>query len=64
MDQGPQNPPEQPKRKTVSDNYLPKVSPGFGHIDDFWKRYDELADRSDREMVANLNTNLDVLLIF
>ncbi|KAG9044922.1 hypothetical protein FS837_007309 [Tulasnella sp. UAMH 9824] len=64
MDQDPQNPPEPPKRKTVSDNYLPKVSPGFGHIDDFWKRYDELADRNDREMVANLNTNLDALLIF
>ncbi|KAG9002952.1 hypothetical protein FRB90_011282, partial [Tulasnella sp. 427] len=38
--------------------------PGFGHIGDFWKRYDELADRSDREMLTNLNGNLDVLLIF
>ncbi|KIO19413.1 hypothetical protein M407DRAFT_223100, partial [Tulasnella calospora MUT 4182] len=64
MEQGPPNPTEPAKRKTVSDNYVPKLSPGFGHIDDFWKRYDELADRSDREMVANLNTNLDVLLIF
>lgn len=64
MDQGPPNPSEPSKPKTVPDNYAPTVSPEFGHIDDFWKRYDELADGSDREMVANLNTNLDVLLIF
>ncbi|KAG9044924.1 hypothetical protein FS837_007311 [Tulasnella sp. UAMH 9824] len=64
MNQGSPNSTEPPKPKTVSDNYAPTVSPGFGHIDDFWKRYDELADRSDREMIANLNTNLDVLLIF
>ncbi|KAG8894142.1 hypothetical protein FRC00_009465, partial [Tulasnella sp. 408] len=59
MDQGPPNPSEPSKQKTVADHYTPTVSPEFGHIDDFWKRYDELADRSDREMVANLNTNLD-----
>ncbi|KIO22985.1 hypothetical protein M407DRAFT_48705, partial [Tulasnella calospora MUT 4182] len=29
-----------------------------------WTRYDELADRSDKEMVTNLNGNLDLLLIF
>ena len=63
MNQGPP-PPDQANRKTVIDNYVPKVSPGFGYVDDFWKRYDELADRSDREMVSNLNGNLDVLLIF
>lgn len=45
-------------------NYTPNLTPPFGHIDDFWKRYDELADHSDREMVANLNGNLNVLLIF
>lgn len=65
MNRGPPNTSEPTKQKTVSDNlYAATVSPEFGHIDDFWKRYDELADRIDREMVANLNTNLDVLLIF
>lgn len=43
---------------------MPNLTPPFGHVDDFWKRYDELAVRSDREMVAHLNGNLNVLLIF
>lgn len=48
----------------IINNHTPNLSPPFGHIGDFWKRYDELADLSDREMVENLNGNLDVLLIF
>ncbi|KAG9044923.1 hypothetical protein FS837_007310 [Tulasnella sp. UAMH 9824] len=64
MDEGPPNASESSNQKAVPVNYAPTVSPEFGDIDDFWKRYDELADKSDREMVANLNTNLDVLLIF
>ncbi|KAG9031006.1 hypothetical protein FRB95_003232 [Tulasnella sp. JGI-2019a] len=31
---------------------------------DFWIRYDKLADKFDKDMLAGLNTNLDVLLIF
>ncbi|KAG8915065.1 hypothetical protein FRC01_003802, partial [Tulasnella sp. 417] len=42
----------------VTDNYDPEVRPAFGYVDDFWKRYDELADRSDKEMVVNLNAGL------
>ncbi|KAG8946585.1 hypothetical protein FRC04_011563 [Tulasnella sp. 424] len=63
MAQPPPNP-ASTTQKSVIDNYEPNISPRFGHVEDFWKRYDELADRSDREMVSNLNGNLDVLLIF
>lgn len=49
---------------SVNENYVPNISSRFGQIGDFWKRYDELADKKDREMSKNLNGNLDVLLIF
>ncbi|KAG8951393.1 hypothetical protein FRC04_006164 [Tulasnella sp. 424] len=31
---------------------------------EFWKRYDHLADITDKKMTSNLSENLDVLLIF
>ncbi|KIO30949.1 hypothetical protein M407DRAFT_68625, partial [Tulasnella calospora MUT 4182] len=47
------------------DTWVPgRLRPKFGQVCNFWKRYDELADRNDREMSRNLNSNLDVLLIF
>ncbi|KAG8849658.1 hypothetical protein FRB96_000684 [Tulasnella sp. 330] len=36
----------------------------FGDADDFWVKYDELANKYDEDMIARLNGNLDVLLIF
>ncbi|KAG9031975.1 hypothetical protein FRB95_002056 [Tulasnella sp. JGI-2019a] len=36
----------------------------FGHIREFWSRYDKLTDDIDRAMLGRLNQNLDVLLIF
>ncbi|KIO19474.1 hypothetical protein M407DRAFT_82759, partial [Tulasnella calospora MUT 4182] len=48
----------------ANENYVPNISSRFGQIGDFWKRYDDLADKKDREMSKNLNGNLDVLLIF
>ncbi|KAG8985836.1 hypothetical protein FRB90_004415, partial [Tulasnella sp. 427] len=60
----PQSQSDSARTKTVVGNYTPNVLSGFGHIGDFWKQYDELADRSDRKMLVNLNGNLDVLLIF
>ncbi|KAG8985231.1 hypothetical protein FRB93_005933 [Tulasnella sp. JGI-2019a] len=41
------------------------VQPGpFGSLGDLWTKYDKLADKFDKDMLASLNTNLDVLLIF
>lgn len=37
---------------------------GFGNIGDFWSRYDRLASKHDKDMLARMNANLDVLLIF
>lgn len=60
-----EDPNPQPRAaEAFQDNYVPNLSSRFGQIGDFWKRYDELADRKDREMSRNLNGNLDVLLIF
>ncbi|KAG8981686.1 hypothetical protein FRB94_008865 [Tulasnella sp. JGI-2019a] len=36
----------------------------FGSLDDFWTKYDTLADKYDKEMLASLNANLEGLLIF
>ncbi|KAG8980724.1 hypothetical protein FRB93_009031 [Tulasnella sp. JGI-2019a] len=36
----------------------------FGTKRDFWFKYDKFADKFDKDMLARLNTNLDVLLIF
>ncbi|KAG8995193.1 hypothetical protein FRB94_009359 [Tulasnella sp. JGI-2019a] len=36
----------------------------FGDVGDFWAKYDDLANKFDDEMIARLNGNLDVLLIF
>ncbi|KAG8997328.1 hypothetical protein FRB94_007777 [Tulasnella sp. JGI-2019a] len=36
----------------------------FGTKRDFWLKYDTFADKFDKDMLARLNTNLDVLLIF
>ncbi|KAG8872798.1 hypothetical protein FRB97_007343 [Tulasnella sp. 331] len=36
----------------------------FGEKDDFWQEYDDMADKYDSDMMARLNSNLDVLLIF
>ncbi|KAG9010741.1 hypothetical protein FRB94_010019 [Tulasnella sp. JGI-2019a] len=36
----------------------------FGTRRDFWSKYDTFADKFDGDMMARLNTNLDVLLIF
>ncbi|KAG8953108.1 hypothetical protein FRC04_003055 [Tulasnella sp. 424] len=44
--------------------YIRKATRGFGQIGKFWKHYDDLADRTDKEMSKKLNGNLDVLLIF
>ncbi|KIO18561.1 hypothetical protein M407DRAFT_83807, partial [Tulasnella calospora MUT 4182] len=38
--------------------------PPLAQINDFWKRYDRLADIHDKKLTSNLNGNLDVLLIF
>ncbi|KAG9033761.1 hypothetical protein FS837_002389, partial [Tulasnella sp. UAMH 9824] len=45
-------------------NYTTNLRRKFGEIDNFWKRYDELADVHDQRLIKNLNDNLDVLLIF
>ncbi|KAG8869849.1 hypothetical protein FRB97_000691, partial [Tulasnella sp. 331] len=42
----------------------PKEPSSFGSVDDFWIKYDALADKFDKEMLHRLNTDLDVLLIF
>lgn len=44
--------------------YIRNATRGFGQIGKFWKHYDDLADRTDKEMSKKLNGNLDVLLIF
>lgn len=36
----------------------------FGEAAEYWKYYDELADRYDKDMMKILNSNLDILLIF
>ncbi|KAG8982481.1 hypothetical protein FRB94_006691 [Tulasnella sp. JGI-2019a] len=36
----------------------------FGMRRDFWQKYDAFSDKLDKDMLARLNTNLDVLLIF
>lgn len=36
----------------------------FGNVGDFWSRYDRLASKHDKDMLARMNGNLDVLLIF
>ncbi|KAG8999606.1 hypothetical protein FRB94_006029 [Tulasnella sp. JGI-2019a] len=41
-----------------------KYSSGFGSLGDFWTKYDGLADKFDKEMLAGLNANLEGLLIF
>ncbi|KAG8943618.1 hypothetical protein FRC04_002779 [Tulasnella sp. 424] len=48
----------------VEDPLAPLRLPALAQISDFWKRYDRLADIHDKKMTSNLNTNLDVLLIF
>ncbi|KAG8981681.1 hypothetical protein FRB93_008482 [Tulasnella sp. JGI-2019a] len=41
------------------------MQPGpFGSLGNFWTKYDNLADKFDKDMLTSLNTNLDVLLIF
>ncbi|KAG8957375.1 hypothetical protein FRC00_004063 [Tulasnella sp. 408] len=45
-------------------NYTTNLRRKFGEIDNFWKRYDDLADVHDGRLIENLNQNLDVLLIF
>ncbi|KAG8883432.1 hypothetical protein FRB98_003128 [Tulasnella sp. 332] len=50
---------EDPKSlKEVTDQYA------FGDMGDFWEKYDKLSDKFDVDMMARLNDNLDVLLIF
>ena len=36
----------------------------FGAVGEYWKYYDELSDRHDKEMIRILSDNLDILLIF
>ncbi|KAG8980704.1 hypothetical protein FRB93_009058 [Tulasnella sp. JGI-2019a] len=36
----------------------------FGSLADFWTKYDKLADKFDKDMLAGLNANLEGLLIF
>ncbi|KAG8981682.1 hypothetical protein FRB93_008483 [Tulasnella sp. JGI-2019a] len=36
----------------------------FGSLDNFWTKYDTLADKYDKEMLEGLNANLEGLLIF
>ncbi|KAG8909401.1 hypothetical protein FRC01_006962 [Tulasnella sp. 417] len=45
-------------------NYVPNVEQKFGQIGDFWNRYTKLADQRDKEMLEDLNSDLDTLLIF
>lgn len=36
----------------------------FGEAGEYWKRYDDISERADKDMVEMLNANLDILLIF
>ncbi|KAG8871751.1 hypothetical protein FRB97_008328 [Tulasnella sp. 331] len=36
----------------------------FGEAGNFWVKYDEMASKSDDDMIERLNGNLDILLIF
>ncbi|KAG8842793.1 hypothetical protein FRB96_004730 [Tulasnella sp. 330] len=42
----------------------PKEPSSFGSSDDFWTKYDTLAEKFDKEMLDRLNTDLEVLLVF
>ncbi|KAG8985434.1 hypothetical protein FRB90_004703, partial [Tulasnella sp. 427] len=36
----------------------------FGEAGEYWKRYDDISERADKDFVDMLNANLDILLIF
>ncbi|KAG9009107.1 hypothetical protein FRB94_012503 [Tulasnella sp. JGI-2019a] len=40
------------------------MSDAFGTRREFWAKYDTFADKFDKDMMARLNTHLDVLLLF
>ena len=57
--------PQQPGTQRFNDD--PAVLMGLASqdaINEFWKRYDRLADIHDKKMTSNLRENLDTLLIF
>lgn len=50
-------------REAEDRKYMASLESRFSQTGNFWGRYDELADRTDKEMSKSLNDHLDVLLI-
>lgn len=48
-----------PTRRSILPNFI-----HLSQIGDFWKRYDALAESHDTKMYKQINSLLDVLLIF
>ncbi|KAG8934122.1 hypothetical protein FRC01_005021 [Tulasnella sp. 417] len=66
-------PPIRPRPTRSSTTVAPYSESGLSHIDiprkfgdaaEFWRCYDELADRHDKDTIKTLSDNLDILLIF
>ncbi|KAG9019358.1 hypothetical protein FRB90_003462 [Tulasnella sp. 427] len=66
-------PPPRTRATRSSTTIGPAFENGLSHIDiprkfgdaaEFWTRYDEVADRHDKDTIKSLSGNLDILLIF
>ncbi|KAG8915373.1 hypothetical protein FRC00_005269 [Tulasnella sp. 408] len=56
--------PQTNREYVFEDPLAPLRLPPLAQISEFWRRYDRLADIHEKRLTANLNGNLDVLLIF
>ncbi|KAG8921731.1 hypothetical protein FRC01_000100 [Tulasnella sp. 417] len=59
-----QSQPQSNREYIFDDPLAPLRLAPLAQISEFWRRYDRLADIHDKKLTANLNGNLDVLLIF
>ncbi|KAG8869373.1 hypothetical protein FRB98_002609, partial [Tulasnella sp. 332] len=58
------SPPEMPSIRRYRSRSKPKEPSSFGSVDDFWTKYDTVAEKFDKEMLDRINNDLDVLLVF